>query len=80
VQPSKNRALGVLRRPLLLEFLGNLYQVFALLLWVSAVLAFASGSAELGWAIIVVILINALFSFYQESGSCPDSGSRNRIR
>ena len=54
------------RRSLLLEFLANLYQVFAVLLWVSAALAFASGSPELGWAIIVVILVNALFSFYQE--------------
>ncbi len=54
------------RRSLLFELLANLYQVFALLLWVSAALAFASGSAELGWAIIVVILVNALFSFYQE--------------
>jgi magnesium-transporting ATPase (P-type) len=54
------------RRSLVLEFLANLYGVFALLLWFSAALAFASGSAELGWAIIVVILINALFSFYQE--------------
>jgi Ca2+-transporting ATPase len=54
------------RRALIVEFLANLYQVFALLLWVSAALAFASGSAELGWAIIVVILVNALFSFYQE--------------
>ena len=54
------------RRSLWLEFLANLYQVFAILLWISAALAFASGSAELGWAIIFVILINAFFSFYQE--------------
>jgi magnesium-transporting ATPase (P-type) len=53
-------------RPLVLDFLANLYQVFALLLWISAVLAFMSGATELGWAIIGVILINALFSFYQE--------------
>jgi magnesium-transporting ATPase (P-type) len=54
------------RRSLVMELLANFYQVFALLLWFSAALAFASGSAELGWAIIVVIVINALFSFYQE--------------
>jgi len=61
-----NELVKATRRPLVLELLANLYQVFALLLWFSAALAFASGSAELGWAIIVVILINALFSFYQE--------------
>ena len=54
------------RRSLALELLGNFYQVFAVLLWISAALAFASGSPELGWAIIIVIIINALFSFYQE--------------
>jgi len=54
------------KTPLLLRFLGNFYQVFALLLWASAALAFFSGSAELGWAIIFVIVVNAVFSFYQE--------------
>jgi Ca2+-transporting ATPase len=38
----------------------------ALLLWVAGILAFASGTPELGWAIWTVILINAIFSFWQE--------------
>jgi len=45
----------------------------ALLLWVAAALAFAAdlmrpdeGMATLGWAILGVIIINALFAFFQE--------------
>ena len=65
-QDGPNELAAAERRSLVVEFLANLYQVFALLLWVSAALAFLSGAVELGWAIICVILINAVFSFYQE--------------
>jgi magnesium-transporting ATPase (P-type) len=51
---------------LLREFCAELTQFFALLLWVAAGLAFATGTPQLGVAIILVILINALFSFFQE--------------
>ena len=44
----------------------NFYHTFALLLWVASILAFVAGMPELGWAIIAVIFINALFSFWQE--------------
>lgn len=54
------------KSPLILRFLANLYHVFALLLWVAGFLAFIAGMAELGWAIIAVIFINAGFSFWQE--------------
>ena len=54
------------RTPLVLRFLANFYQVFALLLWFSAFLAFISGSGALGWTIIVVIILNAVFAFFQE--------------
>ena len=51
----------------LLRALGSeLIQFFALMLWVAAGLAFALGTPELGVAIILVVVINALFSFYQE--------------
>jgi magnesium-transporting ATPase (P-type) len=51
----------------LLRALGSeLIQFFALMLLVAAGLAFALGTPELGVAIILVIVINALFSFYQE--------------
>jgi magnesium-transporting ATPase (P-type) len=52
--------------PLILKFLANFYHFFALLLWAGAALAFASGTPELGFAIIAVIIINGIFSFYQE--------------
>ena len=51
---------------LLREFGAELMQFFALLLWVAAGLAFATGTPQLGVAIILVIVINALFSFIQE--------------
>lgn len=54
------------KTPLILRFLANLYQVFALLLWISAALSFLSGSDALGWTIIGVIFLNAVFSFAQE--------------
>jgi cation transport ATPase len=36
------------------------------MLWVAAVLAFVGRMPQLGWAIIVVVLVNAGFSFAQE--------------
>ena len=38
----------------------------ALLLWVAAALAFVAGTAPLGVAIVVVVLLNAAFAFVQE--------------
>ncbi|MDP2210447.1 MAG: HAD-IC family P-type ATPase, partial [Candidatus Aquicultor sp.] len=51
---------------LIKKFLANFYHLFAVLLWVGAGLSFVAGLPELGWAIIAVIIINALFSFWQE--------------
>lgn len=53
-------------RSLLLRFLDQLIHLMAILLWVAGGLAFLSGTPQLGWAIWAVILINALFSFWQE--------------
>jgi magnesium-transporting ATPase (P-type) len=53
-------------RPLWLRFTDQLTHLMALLLWVAGILAFVSRSPELGWAIWAVILINAIFSFWQE--------------
>jgi len=52
--------------PLWRRFVSHLTNFFALLLWVGAVLAFISDQAPLGWAIIGVILVNAVFTFLQE--------------
>src|SRR3990172_5059918 len=51
---------------LLYDFLHNLTNLFAILLWLGGILAFIAGMPELGWAIFLVIIINAAFSFWQE--------------
>ncbi len=52
---------------LLKDFLYNLFvNLFAVLLWAGGVLSFISGMRELGYAIFLVIIINAVFSFLQE--------------
>jgi Ca2+-transporting ATPase len=53
-------------RPLWLRFVDQLSHFMALLLWVAGILAFISGTPQLGWAIWAVIWINAIFSFWQE--------------
>ncbi len=53
-------------RPLILKFLENFYHLFAILLWVATVLSFISKQPQLGYALIAVIFINAIFSFSQE--------------
>ncbi len=53
-------------RSLILKLLENFYNILALLLWAASFLAFISGTPQLGIAIIAVIIINALFSFWQE--------------
>ncbi|HBH78544.1 MAG TPA: ATPase, partial [Nitrospira sp.] len=54
-------------------FLHQFTHFLAILLWVAAALAFTAefmkpgeGMATLGWAILGVILINAIFAFFQE--------------
>jgi Ca2+-transporting ATPase len=54
------------RQPLRHLFLANLVNLFALLLWAAAVLSYLGGLEELAVAILVVILVNAVFSFFQE--------------
>jgi Ca2+-transporting ATPase len=53
-------------RPLWMRFTDQLTHFMALLLWVAGILAFVSRTPALGWAIWAVILINAIFSFWQE--------------
>ncbi|MBZ4037846.1 ATPase, partial [Flavobacterium sp. 17A] len=61
-----NQIEEVKKKPLIYNFLANLYQLLALLLWAASILAFISGTPQLGFAIISVIIINAVFSFWQE--------------
>ncbi len=54
------------QEPLILRFSANLTNLFAILLWIAGILAFVADMPQLGWAIIAVIFINAVFSFWQE--------------
>ena len=48
------------------RFLHNFINLLAILMWVGSGLAFLAAMGEVGWAIIAVIFINAIFSFWQE--------------
>lgn len=51
---------------LISKFLSNFTNLLAILLWIASILAFIGGMPQLGFTIILVIIINALFSFWQE--------------
>jgi calcium-translocating P-type ATPase len=61
-----NRLPTLRRRPLVLRLADQMLHFMALLLWVAGALAFFAGMPQLGWAIWAVVLINGLFSFWQE--------------
>jgi sodium/potassium-transporting ATPase subunit alpha len=68
-----NRVEEVAGEPMLLRFLKEFTHFFALILWLAAVLAFLAewsdpgeGMAKVGYAILAVILVSGLFSFWQE--------------
>ncbi len=68
-----NRVEEVAREHLAFRFLKEFTHLFAIILWVAAALAFAAaannlgtGMTTLGFAIIGVIVVNGVFSFWQE--------------
>ncbi|MEI7827235.1 MAG: cation-transporting P-type ATPase, partial [Euryarchaeota archaeon] len=61
-----NELIKLKQRPIIFRFLENFYHLFAILLWVGGGMAFLADMPALGWAIFAVILINAVFSFWQE--------------
>ncbi len=61
-----NKLTEIKGTPMIYRFLGNFVHLFAILLWIGGILAFIGGTPELGYAIFAVIVINALFSFWQE--------------
>ena len=68
-----NRVEKVRRESLLLRFAREFTHFFAVILWLGAALAFfaeyfqpGQGMARLGIAIVGVILVNGVFSFWQE--------------
>jgi sodium/potassium-transporting ATPase subunit alpha len=63
----------VAREPVWLRFAREFVQFFSLILWAAAGLAFLAewsapgqGMAKIGYAIVIVILVSGLFSFWQE--------------
>ncbi len=54
------------RRPLIMRLVDQFTHFMALLLWAAGGMAFLARMPELGWAIWSVVLINALFSFWQD--------------
>ena len=70
---GRNHVEEVGREPLLLRFAREFTHFFAIILWLGAALAFLAeyfepgqGMVRLGVAIVGVILINGVFSFWQE--------------
>ncbi|GAB4167202.1 MAG: cation-transporting P-type ATPase [Rhodocyclaceae bacterium] len=68
-----NRVEALPRTPLWRHLAAQFVHFFALILWLAAALALAAeraqpgqGMAEMGFAILAVILVNGLFSFWQE--------------
>ena len=61
------------------RFAANLVHLFAVLLWIGAALAFVGGLPELTAAILVVILVNAVFAFVQESRAERASEALRRV-
>ncbi|MGZ5019839.1 MAG: HAD-IC family P-type ATPase, partial [Chthoniobacterales bacterium] len=70
---GRNEIEQVYHEPLLRRFLKEFTHFFAIVLWVAAALAFVAewrepgqGMATLGFAIAGVIIVNGVFSFWQE--------------
>lgn len=63
---GRNAIREAKRKPIIFKFLANFTHLMALLLWVGGFMAFIGRMPQLGWAIWAVILINAVFSFWQE--------------
>ena len=68
-----NRLEEISRQSMAVRLLKEFTHFFALILWLAAALAFfaewrdpGQGMATLGYAVLAVILINGLFSFWQE--------------
>jgi len=68
-----NSLAQVSRKPLWLRFLKEFTQLFSIILWIAAGLAFMAewwapgqGMARLGITVVVVILVSGIFSFWQE--------------
>lgn len=60
-------------------FLKNFTSTMAILLWISGFVAMISGTMELGIAIWLVVVINGLFSFWQERAAKRATDALNEM-
>jgi potassium/sodium efflux P-type ATPase len=63
---GSNKLKAIRRTPLIIRFIYNFTNLLAVLMWVGSALSFWAKMPEAGWACIVVIVVNAIFSFWQE--------------
>jgi Ca2+-transporting ATPase len=63
---GRNEIREVHGKPLSHRFITNITHPMAILLWIASIMAYAGKLPELTIAIIVVIIINGVFSFWQE--------------
>ena len=61
-----NRLKKIRRKSLVMRFIYNFTNLLAILMWAGSILSFWAGMPEAGWACIVVIVVNGIFSFWQE--------------
>ncbi len=63
---GSNEIRKIKGKPLWKKFISHFTHFFAILLWIGGILSFVADQAALGYAIIAVIFINAIFTFVQE--------------
>jgi calcium-translocating P-type ATPase len=73
IEFGPNRIEKVAHEPIWLRFIKEFVSFFSVILWFAAVLAFfaewiapGQGMAKIGYAIVIVILVSGVFSFWQE--------------
>ncbi len=66
-------------KPLLIKFLENFTHLMALMLIVGGIAAFFAQMPQIGWAIWAVVVINGVFSFWQEFRADKASEALKRL-
>lgn len=61
-----NKLKAIRKTPLIIRFASHFTNLLAILMWIGSGLSFWAQMPEAGWACIIVIVINAIFSFWQE--------------
>jgi len=61
-----NKLKAIRKTPFIIRFISHFTNLLAILMWIGSGLSFWAQMPEAGWACIVVIFVNAIFSFWQE--------------